>query len=193
MNGEDVRMRRLVACSLLLAAAGCASGTHDPASTPAQGTSVVRATSGDLNANLAASGEPTQDLVQAPQEQVLRAVNQAYTGLGLAASVDPRGNAVGTGAIDLRGRIENRPHSVYFNCGITAVGQQAADVHRVTISVRSSVSPAQGGGTYIRTLVEGSAKAQTGGATTPVRCASTGQLERRIVQIAQVALAAAQQ
>jgi hypothetical protein len=177
-------MRRYLALTLLLAV-GCAP---DPASAPSTGRTVVTATSSDLNASLAGSGEPSLDVIRAPQEQVLRALSQVYTGLGLAAAVDPRGTSVGTGTITLRGRIENRPNSVYFDCGITSVGQSGADVHRVTVVVRSSVSPDPSGGTAVRTLVEGSARATGGGSTTPVRCASTGELEKRIAQLVQTQL-----
>lgn len=181
-------LRYATACALLVAAAGCAA-TPETGSNPNTGATVILNSQSSLDASITGGGEPSLDVVRAPSERVLTLVHEAYTALGIATQVDPRGRLVSSGATELRARIEGKRTSTYLNCGTSAVGQQAADVHRVTLAARSYVSPTTDGtGSEVRTILEASARAVGGGSTTPVRCASTGELERRLIQLVQARL-----
>lgn len=174
---------RLIAAALLLASAGCASSGGN-SSGPNVGQAVVTTGYHGIDAQLSGGGEALRDVVPAPVERVAAELPGVYQLLGFTAGrMDAEGRTVGTDVFDLRRRIEGRPHSVWLNCGVTSVGQSAADVHRVSMAIRSTVTPRPNGGSLVSTTVEASARASTGASSTPARCGSTGELERRIAEL----------
>jgi len=82
---------------------------------------------------------------------------------------------------------EGERNSLYVYCGFTAVGEQAADVYRVTFAMIARLLPHTGGGTDVDIVIDGSAENMVEHQA-PVRCTGTGKLEALVFQILQDSL-----
>ena len=71
--------------------------------------------------------------------------------------------------------------SKYLTCG-ERLGNPVADTDDIALTLFTQVVPAAGGTSTLHTLVEATAR-QTGSGGALINCASTGDLEQRIVQL----------
>jgi hypothetical protein len=85
---------------------------------------------------------------------------------------------IGTQGARVPHRLGGEPLSRAVSCGSAAFGQDNADLYEVTLLTLSDVKPREGG-SMLRTLVRGSARAQ-GASDAAVRCATRGRIEQRI-------------
>jgi hypothetical protein len=81
----------------------------------------------------------------------------------------------------VRRQLGGKPMSRYLDCGM---GQQGAtaDAYDIALSVRSQLRAAEGGKTEVLSLVTATARAGVT-SNSSVQCSSTGELEKRIVDL----------
>lgn len=108
------------------------------------------------------------------------ALPAAYGDLHIPVNaVDPSAHLLGSGMVSAQGSFAGTRLSRLLDCGASAVGMANADHYSVRLNVRTQLSAGANGGTTVRTLIEATAR-DAGTSTDPVRCATTGTLERRI-------------
>jgi hypothetical protein len=120
--------------------------------------------------------------VPAPVDSVWPALPRVYEMLGIAeAGADPARKVFG--ALEFRPRrIEDKRLSTYIDCGMGVTAVPKADAYQVTMSVLTQLTPADGGGTVVATLVEATGKPR-GVSGNPVYCQSNGVLETRVAEL----------
>ena len=112
-------------------------------------------------------------------DSVFLAVMDVYSALGITADViDTRARRYGVQRFS-QTRLGGKPTSEYVRCGFEATGPAAVIRYRTELSIISVVTAAASDSTTLTTEVSGSAM-RADGSTTPMQCASTGELERRI-------------
>lgn len=170
-------MRWRSASFLLLAAACSSTATPTPS-----GPSIVSLDSdGRRSVRLQGSEDrPNMTLVPGTVTQVWSALPEVYEELEIGgAVVDPGAFTFGQRNFSVRRRLAGEAVSQSLNCGASVAGVANANSYTVTLSVITGVRQEPGGGTGVTTWIEGFAQA-TGRSDHPVRCGTTGALERRI-------------
>jgi hypothetical protein len=120
-------------------------------------------------------------LVKASREKVLAALTAAYSNLGIDVKLyDPGTGRVGNRSLSRTNRVAGERISTFLGCGMMVSGE-AADNYRVTMSVVSQATPADGGST-VETWLTAAAR-DLGTSSGNVSCASKGTLERKINQL----------
>ena len=121
--------------------------------------------------------------VAAPADRVWLAVAGAYDDLKLPITtrVDASRQVASQGR-RFRGSIGGTRLGILFNCGSSAAGGDLADSYELTVDVASTVAPAADAAqSTVQSVVSALARpVMTSGE--PVRCASTGRLEQKIVE-----------
>ena len=181
-------LRDILASTLLLAAAGCA--TAEPATTrgPERVTrNTTMVTTVDAAGGSKVTAVTTTSYAAMAETQLDRApdavfgvLGGVYEDLGIAVgTIDAPNRTTGNTQIRARGRLGRVPVSTYLDCGNTGLQGAAANAFPVRMSVLSTVS-AEGDGSRLRTVVEGVyTSAESSGA---VACSSTGELEATIAR-----------
>jgi len=105
-----------------------------------------------------------------------------YASLDISDSgvLNPDDRLYGRQNLRLYRRLGERRLSQVVDCGSTLAGD--ADSYEVTMSVLTLVTPAGAGSAVVRSWVQASGRPQ-GMSSTPVRCVSTGRLEREIARL----------
>lgn len=105
-----------------------------------------------------------------------------YESLGIpATTVDSRALVMGNLNLTVRRRLGGKPLSLYLSCGMNAFGADNADSYTVTLEVVTQVVPQDTSHAETRTRVQARARREAM-SEHPVRCASTGALERRAAE-----------
>ena len=81
-----------------------------------------------------------------------------------------------------RRQLGGKPMSRYLDCGMGQLGANA-DAYEVSMSVRSQLRAAEGGKTEILSVVTATARSAVT-SNSSVQCASSGELEKRIAELA---------
>lgn len=171
---------RVITVILALGIAGCASSTADGPSRT--GTQTVRIVDGAGNVTALttdASSPANMILIELPVEQAWPGLIVAYQELGLPVSELNSGTRTIAANVRTRGRLGNTRLSSYLDCGRTQ-GGPSADTYEVHLVVESRIIPFELGTSRVATLIEATAR-PSNFAANPVRCASTGTMESRIV------------
>ncbi len=114
------------------------------------------------------------------------ALPSIYNQLGIAPkTIVPAARQIGNLDFVATGRLGGVRLGEYFRCGRTTSGAPAADSYRLYISILTDLDEITPTETEIHTLVQASARSNSGASTDPVLCASTGELESRIVKALQ--------
>jgi hypothetical protein len=82
----------------------------------------------------------------------------------------------------LRGHLGKIRLSQIITCGTDITGDDKANAYEVSLDVQTALSPAPDGQTNVQTMVTGQAKPMSTSGE-PVRCVSTGSLEKRIANL----------
>jgi hypothetical protein len=169
-----VTMRSPALILALLGAAACASAAPTPAPSPDrvlvvnQDGSVVRQSTSDEN---------SRANYKAPPAQVWPALVLAYTTIGIQPTTNDRASGqYGNAGFVVPRRIAGRPIAEYFSCGMGITGPRI-DNGRVIGNVMSVVSDDGAGGSVVITHVGAVLRPNSGNASDPIICASTGALE----------------
>lgn len=189
--------RGLMALSLtfvLGGAVGCAS-TSASRSGDFGGSGVQTAVL--QNAQGAATGitmvsttEVNSALINAPVDKAWAALQEAYTTLSIPVTeLNQQARTIGNSAYRVRRRIGDVPTMRALDCGGDS-GMPNAETYQLLLTVKSRVIPSDAGGSVVQTTLEGTGKNATTAASSDVRCASMGALEKRIVDLVKAKVAA---
>jgi hypothetical protein len=159
----------------LLGAAACASAAPSPAPSPdrvlvtgADG-SVVRQSTADQN---------SRSTYAAPPAKVWPALVAAYTTLGIQPTRDDQATGqYGNAGFLVPRRIVGRPINEFFSCGNGITGPRI-DSGRVYGNVMSTLASDGSGGSVVVTYVSAYLTPNSGSASDPITCASTGAIEQ---------------
>jgi hypothetical protein len=173
-------MMRILAVLLLLAVPACASSGPTPAPGPAtQTVRIVDSTGRVVQLAVDPRGTAGTTPLEMSVEEAWRSLLRAYDAIGLSiTSMDSRAHSV-TSNMRVRSRLGGTRLSQYLDCG-RSQGGPSADTYDVHMEVQSQVVRTDDAASRISTHIEATARPATlTGA--PIRCASTGTLERRLV------------
>jgi hypothetical protein len=181
-----MRKTMLGAC---VALAACASGGSGVTSAPAAVEQTTRITSDAGTAELRTTrSDPTAAFaIAAPPERVFRALSSVYEELGLTVNVlDTQGRRIGVENGRIRRQLGGQRLSRYLECG-ERLGGRVAETDDISFTLLTQVT-ADGQNSTLRTLVDATAR-PIGVSGNPITCATTGNLEERIVALVREAVA----
>lgn len=172
-------MKRIVALSLVLSA--CAS---NPAADPGPGgrRTVLMRTQVGQYVELPSDPQTVAVEVALPPEQAWRRLIAVYEALEIPVStVQTEEMRLGNPSFTVRNRIGDLRAARVFDCGRGRGGAMVAELYPIQVSLHTRLAPsAAGGGTRVETTLAGVAQDAGGTSTNPLRCGSTGALERAI-------------
>ena len=117
-------------------------------------------------------------------DKLWTALPAVYDSLGIKlTTMNSAGRTLGVQNLRIRRRLGGEAISRSLACGTGITGEDNADSYDVLVTVMSAVEPRGGDQAVLRTWVQGTARAP-GTSGGPVRCGSSGWLERRIAQLA---------
>ena len=173
----------LLACCVALA--GCA-GSSGPAvqSSPRETTTTFETISDQGSVDLRAiRSDPTASFtIAAPADRAFAALSVVYTDLKLdVTTLQTEQRRPGSENVRTRRQLGGTRMSRYLSCG-ERMGNQIAEQDEIVLTLFTQVEPAGEGRSTLRTLFEATAR-QTGAGSTTINCSSTGELEKRIVEM----------
>ena len=182
------------ACRITSAAAivslGCAASQGVPAGSGVERVQIVHTVQGEDVVVTTEEGTVTSEPVDSPLPQVWAALWVAYAELGIPLAIrDTVRTEIGNTGFRPR-RIGGMRLSEYLECGRGITATPNADRYDVTVSLKTRLREAEGGGTVLTTELNATAKPRDV-STNAVRCSSKGTLESRIVEGVKGALRAA--
>jgi hypothetical protein len=167
-------MRSSTLILALLGTAACAPAGPTPSPSPDrvlvvnQDGSVVRQSTADENSSAT---------YKAPPARVWPALTAAYTTLGIQPTTSDRATGqYGNAGFVVPRRIAGRPIAEFFSCGMGMTGPRI-DTGRVIGNVMSVLTDDGAGGSVVVTHVSAILRPNSGNASDPITCASTGALE----------------
>jgi hypothetical protein len=164
---------------------GCAGSSSGPivASSPRDATTSVVTEVGTVDLRTTRSDPTGSFTIAAPTDRVWRALSLVYTDLKLTATtLDTQSRRIGVENARLRRQIGGTRMSKYISCG-DRLGNPVADTDDILLTLYTQVVPAAtADSSTLRTLVEATAR-QSGSGGAPINCATTGELEKRIVSM----------
>lgn len=110
------------------------------------------------------------------------ALPAVYDSVGVpVTALDAAARVLGSSNLRLRRELRGVPLHEYLDCGRT-MGDYGADSYDIRAALLTRLSPAPAGGTVVSTLLDARAR-PSGVAGNWVQCASTGRLERRVLEV----------
>ena len=176
---------RTIPAAALLALGACSVGPRTAVQPPLETTREVVQIStrrGTTELELVNERRTRPYPVVSDVEATFAALPGVYQALSIdgAAVLNPRDRLFGRESLRLYRRLGDRQLSRVINCGSSLSGD--ADSYEVALTVMTAVTPVQGAGSVLRSWVEGQAR-PAGMSSPPVRCVSTGLLEREIARM----------
>lgn len=179
----------LLALPAAMLGTACASAGSKPAAEDMGGsavqTAVLRsdAVGSARGMNMVNITEVNRTLVAAPPERTFQALSAAYATLNIPITdINQQARTLGNTAFRTRRRIGDVPTMRALDCGGDS-GMPNAETYQLTLTIQSKVVPSDAGGSVILTTVEGTGRNATTSASSDVRCASLGALEKRIGEL----------
>ena len=178
-------MKRLVVLAAAALVAGC-SGNAPPSAQTVRNTTSISTTGMEGTATTTIDSYSdvggSSHRVSATPERVWDLLPVVYQGLGIAVGTSiPDARTIGNVRLELNRVLGGRPVSTFVNCGEGPTGTPLADSYRVTMSVLTTLVPAENGATLVQTRVNSSAANRAVSSAT-VNCATTGRLEALIAE-----------
>lgn len=174
-------MRTAIVLPLLgLAACGARSSTvvGEPAGMPG----VIYQTPTSAEIRIAPDDRATNHRVALPADSAFAAALAVYRTLGAPVRTQDRARgAIASEPFAAPRELLGRRLGTWIDCGTTMTGPRV-DRWAVTLELGTAVAQAEGG-TTIASLLTGFARPRDGSSSDPVRCSSTGLLEREIARI----------
>ena len=165
----------LVAC---LACAPAVKTTSTP--TPVTPSTVSDTEAGTIRLSDMQSIASTQ--ISAPVDSVWRVLPAVYTKLEIAPEVSDRNAAVFGTRAHTSSRLAGGRAMDFLRCPNSGSGSSTG-AYRTRITILTTVAELPGGATGVSTEVSGTATSVEGTSTGAMRCASTGQIEKRIAAL----------
>lgn len=184
--------RVAVHASAAIALAACASAgpgptpAAPPASAPRGETTRVEMPGGfaAYEVRTTADDRAVEATFRATTDRLWSVLPSVYDSLGIRlTTMNTAGRTLGMQNSRLRRRLGGEAMSRSLSCGTGITGEDNADSYDVFVTVMSAVEPSGGDRAVLRTWVQANARA-TGTSGNPVRCGSSGWLERRIAELA---------
>ncbi len=183
---QSHRIRPYVGAAwVALVAGGCASaGTTRPGAdmggTSVQTAVLANAGGSARGMNMVSVTDVSRTLVAAPPDRAFQALSAAYATLNIPVTdINQQARTLGNSAFRTRRRIGDVPTLRALDCGGDS-GMPNAETYQLTLTIQSRVVPSDAGGSVILTTLEGTGRNPTTAASSDVRCASLGALEKRI-------------
>jgi hypothetical protein len=165
----------------LIAGSACAPAVKTSSTpAPAAPSTVTDTEAGFIRVADAPSIATTE--VAAPIDSVWRVLPAAYTKLEIAPEISDRQAAVFGTRAHTSGRLGGKRAMEFLRCPNSGVGPSGS-VFRARITILTTVAELPGRKTAVSTEVAGTATSVEGTSTGPVKCASTGEIERRIASL----------
>ena len=178
---------RLFAIGVVAVVTGCASAGTPPAGAGAPGSISGTETGGVIR--MGQDSRAVSVALAASPDQVWAALPGVYRELGIQAEMrDDATRSIGTRGFT-GGRIGGKRTMDYVRCGNQGSGPSSGGMFRTRLTIVTRVMAASGGKTELVTEVGGTATPVEGTSTGVVACASTGDLEQRIRELALKAIA----
>ena len=177
-------MRSLMPLVVSLAMMACATG-NDQAGyvTPTQSTVAITTEDGGSSptVRLTRDGYVAMDEIVGEPEELWRLLPQVYEGIGLPLpTVDSRARSAVIENHVINRRVGDERMSNLLECGNSIDGPNA-DTHRITMTLRTWVTPAEAEGrSIVRTQLQATARHQMHGSSGSTHCSSKGRLEMLI-------------
>jgi hypothetical protein len=162
--------------------AACASGRHRPPEqvniTPT--TVRIETPTGAVEARTVAEDHAETRTINVKPQDAWAKLPAVYAELGLpvTAYIDQTKQLASKGT-RVRGRLGKVRLSTLVTCGTDVTGDDKANTYEVTIDVATVVAPNPNGQTDLMTMVTANARPMAVSGE-PVRCTTTGSLEKRI-------------
>ena len=176
----------LTVCAVL---AGCASGgTPGPTTGPQNATTRIETAEGSIDIRTTRSDPTAAFAIAAPPDRVWRALSVVYEDLKLQVNtLDTQQRRIGVENARIRRQLGGTRLSKYLSCG-ERMGNPVAETDEITLTLFTQVVPSGTGQSTLHTRVEATAKAM-GVSGAPINCATTGELEQRIVEMVRTRVA----
>ena len=174
----------LMRVGLVVALAGCSSGTQSDPRPPAPAASSRVETGGGETVTLPTGAEPitVRASIGASVADVWKVLPSAYADLGIPIEMlNPSDYRIGNQSFRVRRRIGQLPMVRLLSCG-GPPGAPNAETFDITMYMVSQISPGQAGSTTLATVVQAVGRSPNF-AGNDVSCASTGTLERRVEEL----------
>ncbi|HWP38145.1 MAG TPA: hypothetical protein VNL18_11385, partial [Gemmatimonadales bacterium] len=161
-------------------AVGCSSGGPPPtAESPAPAARVGETQTG-LEIRTGEASPATSSVLAHPADSVWAHLPGVYSAMGIEAEVnEPATRRYGTARFTRRG-LMGRQTSEWVRCGHQGAGPSAVSGRRIRLTILTTVRPEGADRSRLETEVTGEATTIEGTSTAPVRCVSTGEIERRL-------------
>jgi hypothetical protein len=170
---------RVTVLLLVMIAAACASEPRESSPATPRTVRIIDGTGHVTQISTDASSSASAVTMELTPDQAWRGLLAAYDALGIpVASMDAGTRFLGAN-VRTRGRLGGVRLSTYLDCGRTQ-GGPSADTYDVHLVVETRLQPGELETTRVSTLIEATARPSSFAAA-PVRCSSTGALERRIL------------
>ncbi|HEX5436779.1 MAG TPA: hypothetical protein VFW98_06450 [Gemmatimonadaceae bacterium] len=177
---------RLSIPAVALAVAACSSNQAMP---PSSGTVsptpvYIGVPSGTVRTGVSADDGGMSTTLGVSPDRGWAALSAAYQILAIpVTTIDPSTHILGNHDLHIRGHLGRTRLSRFVDCGESVTGGPNADQYAVTLDVVSQLVPTKHDSTVVSTEVQASAVPSSGTSNPPVRCASTGRLERSIASL----------
>ena len=181
-----MRQAMVAACAVL---AACASSGQPLDTAPREATTSVETYSeaGTISMRTTRSDPTASFAIAAPPDRVFRVLTTVYEDLGLKVNVlDTQGRRIGVESGRIRRQLGGERLSRYIECG-ERLGGRVAETDDITFTLLTQVT-ADGQNSTLRTLVDATAR-PIGVSGNPITCATTGNLEERVVALVREAVA----
>jgi hypothetical protein len=181
INNLPMNLTTTITLLGLIAGSACAPAVKTSSTpAPAAPSTVTDTEAGFIRVADAPSIATTE--VAAPIDSVWRVLPAVYTKLEIAPEISDRQAAVFGTRAHTSGRLGGKRAMEFLRCPNSGVGPSGS-VFRTRITILTTVAELPGRKTAVSTEVAGTATSVEGTSTGPVKCASTGDIERRIVSL----------
>src|SRR5262245_16315534 len=181
-------MRFGVLAGVVLLAACAPSGSS---TSPAPATQTIRVGGGGgAGAELRLSGgnAPHSSTLAFAPDKVWLVLPAVLDSLGISvATIEPTKHLTGTSSFKVRSRLKSVPLSRYIDCGNSGQIGPNADSYDIVLTVFVNASPAADGATTVTTTFDAVGRPATY-AQEYSQCRSTGQFEKRLLELLQARL-----
>ena len=178
-------MNRIAGLSLILCA--CAPSVQTSTTPVTSPQSTISDSDRDPTIRLGDSPNIATVVIDAPLDSVWRVLPAIYTRMEIAPEVSERTSAVFGTRAHTASRIGGKRTIDMLRCPNSGAGS-AVGAYRARISVLTTLADVPGGKTGFSTEVSGTATSVEGTSTGAMRCISTGEIEKRLVSLANEAL-----
>lgn len=173
-----------ITAAILGACASAGSTASAPSPAVTYGTTRIETPSGGAyEVRTTTDNRSTDAVYGSSADAVWRVLPLVYDSLGIKlTTMDAQGRSLGVQNARTRRRLGGEPMSRSLSCGVGVTGEDNANSYDVYLTVMSAVEAQGTGRALMRTWVQANAR-PTATSGDPVRCGSTGWIERRIADL----------